>query len=60
YFDDELSEEEEVDFMCGMYYTDNNKISWWPRPQAWAASGLNVGFWSTQCGDQFQKYLNNI
>ncbi|KAG2131227.1 hypothetical protein BD769DRAFT_1386892 [Suillus cothurnatus] len=51
YFDDELSEEE-VDFMCGTYYSYNNdgtmdKVSWWPRPQAWAASGLNVGFWST-------------
>ncbi|KAG2085971.1 hypothetical protein BD769DRAFT_1397107 [Suillus cothurnatus] len=47
----ELSEEE-VDFMCGTYYSYNNdgtmdKVSWWPRPQAWAASGLNVGFWST-------------
>ncbi|KAG1762227.1 hypothetical protein EDD22DRAFT_953307 [Suillus occidentalis] len=47
YFDDELLEEE-VDFMCGTYYVHNNDgnveiISWWPRPQAWAASGLNVG-----------------
>ncbi|KAG2352165.1 hypothetical protein BDR07DRAFT_1384684 [Suillus spraguei] len=48
YFDDELSEEE-VDFMCGTYYVHNNDgnvkiISWWPRPQVWATSGLNVGF----------------
>ncbi|KAG2114200.1 uncharacterized protein F5147DRAFT_650017 [Suillus discolor] len=45
YFDDELSEEE---------------VSWWPRPQAWAASGLNVGFWSTRCEEWFQKRLGNI
>ncbi|KAG1744796.1 hypothetical protein EDB19DRAFT_1632566 [Suillus lakei] len=64
YFDDELSEEE-VDFMCGTYYSYNDdgtmdKVSWWPRPQAWAASGLNVGFWSMQCEEWFQKRLNNI
>ncbi|KAG2085881.1 uncharacterized protein F5147DRAFT_781840 [Suillus discolor] len=51
YFDDELSEEE-VDFMCGMYHVHTNDgnveiVSWWPRPHAWAASGLNVGFWSS-------------
>jgi hypothetical protein len=22
------------------------KLSWWPRPLAWAGSGLDVGFWS--------------
>ncbi|KAG1748819.1 hypothetical protein EDD22DRAFT_850990 [Suillus occidentalis] len=45
YFDDELSEEE-IDFMCGTYYVQTNDgnmeiASWWPRPQAWAVSGLN-------------------
>ncbi|KAG1769696.1 hypothetical protein EV702DRAFT_978492 [Suillus placidus] len=64
YFNDELSEEE-VDFICRMYYIYDNagnvgKISWWPRPQAWATSGLNVGFWSTGCEHWFQKCLNNI
>lgn len=37
-----------------------DKVSWWPRPQAWAASGLNVGFWSTRCEEWFQKRLGNI
>ncbi|KAG1729430.1 hypothetical protein EDB19DRAFT_1583022, partial [Suillus lakei] len=63
YFNNELSEEE-VDFMCGTYYLYNSdtmdKVSWWPRPQAWAASGLNVGFWSTRCEEWFQKHLDNI
>ncbi|KAG2746125.1 hypothetical protein P692DRAFT_201719030, partial [Suillus brevipes Sb2] len=64
YFNDELSEEE-VDFICRTYHIYDNagnvgKISWWPRPQAWAMSGLNVGFWSTWCEQWFQKCLNNI
>ncbi|KAG1746847.1 hypothetical protein EDB19DRAFT_1631184 [Suillus lakei] len=64
YFNDELSEEE-VNFMCSIYYLYNDndtmdKVSWWPRPQAGAASGLNMGFWSTQCEEWFQKHLNNI
>ncbi|KAG1812799.1 uncharacterized protein BJ212DRAFT_1276213 [Suillus subaureus] len=64
YFDDELSEEE-VDFMCRTYYLHTNNgnveiVSWWPRPQAWAASGLNVGFWSSQCESWFQSCLDNI
>ncbi|KAG1901221.1 uncharacterized protein F5891DRAFT_1187916 [Suillus fuscotomentosus] len=64
YFDDELSEEE-VDFMCGMYHVHTNDgnveiVSWWPRPQAWAVSGLNVGFWSSQCESWFQSCLDNI
>ncbi|KAG1890840.1 hypothetical protein F4604DRAFT_1566529 [Suillus subluteus] len=64
HFDDELSEEE-VDFICGMYYVYTNngcieKLSWWPRPQAWAGSGLDVGFWSTRCKSWFQTCLENI
>jgi len=38
----------------------HRKLSWWPRPQAWAGSGLDVGFWSSQCKDWFQKCLKNI
>jgi hypothetical protein len=36
------------------------KVSWWPRPHAWAASGLNVGFWSAQCEKWFQTRLEHI
>ncbi|KAG2739436.1 hypothetical protein P692DRAFT_201729657 [Suillus brevipes Sb2] len=64
YFDDELSQEE-IDFMCGTYYVQTNDgnmeiASWWPRPQAWAVSGLNVGFWSSRCESWFQSRLDNI
>ncbi|KAG1885295.1 uncharacterized protein F5891DRAFT_970134, partial [Suillus fuscotomentosus] len=64
YFDDALLEEE-VEFICGTYYVDKNdgsieKVSWWPRPQAWAASGLNVGFWSARCEKWFETRLEHI
>ncbi|KAG2336319.1 hypothetical protein BDR05DRAFT_896888, partial [Suillus weaverae] len=35
-------------------------VSWWPRPQAWAASGLNMGFWSSRCKSWFLSCLENI
>ncbi|KIK31445.1 hypothetical protein CY34DRAFT_103292 [Suillus luteus UH-Slu-Lm8-n1] len=63
YYDDGLSEEE-IDFMCGTYYIDLREwttvVSWWPRPNAWNVSGLNVGFWSARCEDWFQTRLGNI
>ncbi|KAG1836197.1 hypothetical protein DFJ58DRAFT_735124 [Suillus subalutaceus] len=64
HFDDDLSEEE-VDFICGTYYVYTNngcieKLSWWPRPRAWAGSGLDVGFWSARCEGWFQTRLENI
>ncbi|KIK32508.1 hypothetical protein CY34DRAFT_19003 [Suillus luteus UH-Slu-Lm8-n1] len=64
YFDDELSEEE-INFMCRTYYVQTNDgnmeiASWWPRPQAWVVSGLNVGFWSSRCESWFQSHLDNI
>jgi hypothetical protein len=44
------------------YLDDGNMeiASWWPRPQAWAVSGLNVGFWSSRCESWFQSRLDNI
>ncbi|KAG2751383.1 hypothetical protein P692DRAFT_20727476 [Suillus brevipes Sb2] len=59
HFDDDLSEEE-VDFICGTYYVYTKKLSWWPRPLAWAGSGLDVGFWSERCESWFQTRLENI
>ncbi|KAG1719528.1 hypothetical protein EDB19DRAFT_1918789 [Suillus lakei] len=57
YYDDGLSEEE-INFMCGMYYIDLRDglemVSWWPRPNAWNVSGLNISFWSARCEDWFQ------
>ncbi|KAG2063228.1 hypothetical protein BDR04DRAFT_1038832, partial [Suillus decipiens] len=58
YYNDGLSEEE-IDFMCGTYYIDHHKFyssfhgGWWPQPNAWNVSGLNVGFWLACCEDWF-------
>ncbi|KAG1881332.1 uncharacterized protein F5891DRAFT_1199601 [Suillus fuscotomentosus] len=63
YYDDGLSDQE-IDFICGTYYIEKPQstdvVSWWPRPNAWDASGLNLGFWSARCEDWFQKRLDNI
>ncbi|KAG2100705.1 uncharacterized protein F5147DRAFT_655494 [Suillus discolor] len=63
YYNDGLLEEE-IDFMCRMYYIDLRDgpevVSWWPRPNTWNASGLNVGFWSACCEDWFQGRLGNL
>ncbi|KAG2087260.1 uncharacterized protein F5147DRAFT_658997 [Suillus discolor] len=63
HFDNALLEEE-IEFICGMYYMNKNdgsveKVSWWPRPQAWAASSLNIGFWSAQCVSHFHNSAPN-
>ncbi|KAG1851715.1 hypothetical protein F4604DRAFT_1592344 [Suillus subluteus] len=63
HYDDGLSEEE-INFMCGTYYIEHRDgqevVSWWPQPNAWNVSGLNVGFWSARCEDWFQGRLGNI
>jgi hypothetical protein len=38
-------------------YRQTADISWWPKPSAWAGSGLNVGYWSRDCEGWFQKRL---
>ncbi|KAG1718991.1 hypothetical protein EDD22DRAFT_963485 [Suillus occidentalis] len=50
YYNDGLPDEE-IDFMWS---------PGGPRPNAWDASGLNVGFWSARCEDWFQRRLDNI
>ncbi|KAG2056609.1 hypothetical protein BDR06DRAFT_879630, partial [Suillus hirtellus] len=51
YYDDGLLDEK-IDFICGMEMTNHN--TWWPQPNTWDASGLNIGFWSAHCEDWFQ------
>ncbi|KAJ7238892.1 hypothetical protein C8J57DRAFT_946877, partial [Mycena rebaudengoi] len=53
---------EEIDLICGVYTssaTDDGQqlkyISWWPRPTAFWSSGLNTGWWSSNCERWFVK-----
>ncbi|TDL13537.1 hypothetical protein BD410DRAFT_701897, partial [Rickenella mellea] len=64
WLDDELSESE-IDFICGTYkmFTAGavpQRESWWPRPNAWEGSGLNVGYWSETCEEWYQRRLAEI
>ncbi|KAG1906106.1 uncharacterized protein F5891DRAFT_1182295 [Suillus fuscotomentosus] len=63
YYDDGLLLEE-IDFMCRTYYIDHRDgsevVSWWPQPNTWNVSGLNIGFWSARWEDWFQVCLGNL
>ena len=62
---DDLSEEE-LNLICGVYkvYTaqkgQTEDASWWPKHYVWAKSGLNVGYWSTQCEEWFMNRVRAI
>ncbi|KIJ33495.1 hypothetical protein M422DRAFT_264603 [Sphaerobolus stellatus SS14] len=57
---------EEVDLICGVYHIIQEpgktpkQISWWPRPNAWAHSGLDLGYWSSECESWYEEMLNRI
>ncbi|KAJ7122130.1 hypothetical protein C8R44DRAFT_589149, partial [Mycena epipterygia] len=73
YWDDVLTDDK-IDLICGVYHistgqrdTGSNNIdeqtstlSWWPRPPAFEASDLNVGWWTPLCEEWFQKRLGHI
>ncbi|KAK0183826.1 hypothetical protein F5146DRAFT_939660, partial [Armillaria mellea] len=35
-------------------------LSWFPKPAAWELSGLNIGFWSSDCKSWYQSHLAEI
>ncbi|KAK7029036.1 hypothetical protein VNI00_014746 [Paramarasmius palmivorus] len=69
YWDDYLTEEE-LDLVCGVYDVQAEKKrdgtftvtkkSWWPKPNSWRVSGLNVGYWSSAAEVWFQARLKQI
>ncbi|KAJ7437513.1 hypothetical protein FB451DRAFT_1152562 [Mycena latifolia] len=71
YWDDSLTEYE-VDLICGIYEvgtgrvskfrddTQTTRLSWWPTPSSFKASGLNIGWWSPACEEWLQKRLDDI
>ncbi|KIJ34741.1 hypothetical protein M422DRAFT_134740, partial [Sphaerobolus stellatus SS14] len=34
--------------------------SWWPKPTAWGGSGLDVGYWSSECESWYQARIKLI
>ncbi|KAJ7137624.1 hypothetical protein C8R43DRAFT_1019908 [Mycena crocata] len=66
YWDDTLTEDE-IDLICGVDRIatghDAEQVStpsWWPKPAAFAKSGLGIGWWSPDCEFWFQKRLRDI
>ncbi|KAF9269027.1 hypothetical protein L218DRAFT_916545 [Marasmius fiardii PR-910] len=72
-FWDQSLTEEEIDLICGVYYVKNRSDrdwgdkkyasshkSWFPRPGAFNAGSLNVGFWSKDCEKWYQRRLMEI
>ncbi|KIJ28729.1 hypothetical protein M422DRAFT_140290, partial [Sphaerobolus stellatus SS14] len=63
---EESLKQDEIDLICGIYKLDigdgnrNRELSWWPRPNAWKKSGLDVGYWSTGCERWYQERLVRI
>ncbi|SJL15608.1 uncharacterized protein ARMOST_19111 [Armillaria ostoyae] len=66
YWDDQLTDDE-INLLCGVYMVETGRrdgndqqrtmLSWFPKPAAWATSGLNVGFWTSDCESWYQKRL---
>ncbi|KAK0215391.1 hypothetical protein IW262DRAFT_1277835, partial [Armillaria fumosa] len=66
YWDDQLTDDE-VNLLCGVYMVETGcwdgndqqwmMLSWFLKPAAWATSGLNVGFWTSDCESWYQKRL---
>lgn len=42
------------------YKSQVAEMSWWPKPNAWEKSGLNVGYWSADCESWYQRRLETI
>ncbi|KAG1899886.1 uncharacterized protein F5891DRAFT_894264, partial [Suillus fuscotomentosus] len=62
---DTLSKQE-IDILCGVYHvlTDRGEqtsiMSWWPTPQLWSSSGLDMGYWTHSAEQMFQLRLKMI
>ncbi|KAJ6501576.1 hypothetical protein C8R47DRAFT_969980 [Mycena vitilis] len=65
-FWDDCLAEEEIDLICGIYHRLGQRneqvdtLSWWPKPSAFDASGLNVGWWTPAWETLFQKRLQQL
>jgi hypothetical protein len=56
----------ELEFICGTYriYTgigmQTKHASWWPPHHSWSNSGLDLGFWTPNAEEWFQKRIEAI
>ncbi|KAF8166799.1 hypothetical protein K438DRAFT_1616543 [Mycena galopus ATCC 62051] len=64
YWDDALTDDE-INLICGVYEIgtgamQTTRVSWWPKPNAFDSSGMNIGWWSPDCEHWFQQRLAQI
>ncbi|KAJ7117833.1 hypothetical protein C8R44DRAFT_791488 [Mycena epipterygia] len=69
YWVDHLKEEE-IDLICGVYHVSTGQVdihgpqtstlSWWPRPPAFNASGINVGWWTPMWETWYKRRLQQL
>ncbi|KAJ7117840.1 hypothetical protein C8R44DRAFT_791501 [Mycena epipterygia] len=62
--------EEEIDLICGVYHVSTGQrdihgpqtstLSWWPRPPAFNASGINVGWWTPMWETWYKRRLQQV
>ncbi|KAJ7107168.1 hypothetical protein C8R43DRAFT_1080520 [Mycena crocata] len=65
--------EDEIDIICEVYTVETGQtsnredegrqlkfVSWWPKPTAFASSGLNTGWWNANCERWFVKCLKEM
>ncbi|KIJ47595.1 hypothetical protein M422DRAFT_129547, partial [Sphaerobolus stellatus SS14] len=57
---------EEIEIICGVYCINPRPgvspryLSWWPKPNSWAKSGFDIGYWTSECEDWYQTRLSQI
>ncbi|KIJ28232.1 hypothetical protein M422DRAFT_135541, partial [Sphaerobolus stellatus SS14] len=60
---------QEADIICGAYQVFHGMsapkrhathLSWWPKPAVWAISGLDVGYWSSECESWYRERIMQI
>ncbi|KAJ6512356.1 hypothetical protein DFH09DRAFT_941449 [Mycena vulgaris] len=57
--------EDEINLICGVYTVETGThqlryISWLPKPTAFWSSGLNTGWWNSNCERWFVKRLKEM
>src|ERR1700733_1551696 len=47
------------EFVTGLKNQEKH-VSWWPKQVIWQKSGLNFGYWTTDCEAWYQRRLQDI